>query len=62
MAKFLFTIVPAKLIADAGLKNLPMPSPPMPVPGFDPGPLSSAWDLEERLLGPEAFESGFGAP
>ncbi len=40
---------PAKLIADAGLKNLPMPTPPMPVPGFDPGPLSSAWDLEEMF-------------
>jgi len=40
---------PAKLIADAGLKNLPMPSPPMPVPGFDPGPLCSAWDLEEMF-------------
>ena len=33
---------PAKLIADAGLKNLPMPSPSMPTPGYDPGPLSSA--------------------
>jgi MGT family glycosyltransferase len=37
---------PTKLIEDAGLKNLPMPSPPMPVPGYDPGELSSAWDLE----------------
>jgi hypothetical protein len=26
-----------------------MPSPPMPLPGFDPGPLSSAWDLEEMF-------------
>ncbi|MGB7622293.1 MAG: nucleotide disphospho-sugar-binding domain-containing protein [Terriglobia bacterium] len=38
---------PARLIEDAGLKNLPMPSPPMPVPGYDPGELSSAWDLEQ---------------
>jgi hypothetical protein len=29
---------PATLIAEAGLKNLPMPSPPMPVPAYDPGP------------------------
>jgi UDP:flavonoid glycosyltransferase YjiC (YdhE family) len=40
---------PAKLIADAGLNNLPMPSPPMPTPTFDPGPLSTAWDLEEMF-------------
>ena len=40
---------PAQLISDAGLTNLPMPSPPMPAPGFDPGPLSSAWDLEEMF-------------
>ena len=40
---------PARLIADAGLKNLPMPSPPMPTPNYDPGPLSLAWDLEEMF-------------
>ena len=40
---------PAKLIDDAGLRNLPMPSPPMPIPGFDLAPLSSAWDLEEMF-------------
>jgi UDP:flavonoid glycosyltransferase YjiC (YdhE family) len=40
---------PAKLISEAGLTNLPMPSPAMPVPGFDPGPLASAWDLEEMF-------------
>jgi hypothetical protein len=27
---------PARLISEAGLTNLPMPSPAMPVPGFDP--------------------------
>jgi hypothetical protein len=42
---------PAKLIREAGLTNLAMPSPAMPVPGFDPSPLSSAWDLGPLLFG-----------
>jgi MGT family glycosyltransferase len=42
---------PAKLIADAGLRNLPMPAWPLPVPkyGIDLAALSSAWDVEHML-------------
>ena len=39
--------VPAKLINDAGLKNLPMPSRPMPAPVMDLAQVGSAWDVEE---------------
>jgi len=39
--------VPAKLINDAGLKNFPMPSLPMPAPVMDLAQVGSAWDVEE---------------
>ena len=39
--------VPAKLIEDAGLKNLPMPSRPMPDSPGDLAQASSAWDVEQ---------------
>ncbi|MFZ0637535.1 MAG: nucleotide disphospho-sugar-binding domain-containing protein [Candidatus Acidiferrales bacterium] len=40
---------PAKLIAEAGLKNLPMPSRPMPDFSPDLAPVSSAWDVDQML-------------
>ncbi|MGB7495183.1 MAG: nucleotide disphospho-sugar-binding domain-containing protein [Candidatus Acidiferrum sp.] len=42
---------PSKLIADAGLENLPMPSSPMPPPAMDLAAVSSAWDVEEMFAG-----------
>src|ERR1039458_5600003 len=50
--------VPAKLIEDAGLKNLPMPSRPMPDSWGDLAQASSAWDVEQMfgaLFGNEEF-------
>lgn len=50
--------VPAKLIDDAGLKNLPMPSRPMPGSSDDLAQASSAWDVEQMfgaLFGNEGF-------
>ena len=50
--------VPAKLIDDAGLKNLPMPSRPMPDSWGDLAQASSAWDVEHMfgaLFGNEEF-------
>lgn len=50
--------VPAKLIEDAGLKNLPMPSRPMPDSPGDLAQASSAWDVEQMfgaLFGDEEF-------
>jgi UDP:flavonoid glycosyltransferase YjiC (YdhE family) len=38
---------PTKLIKDAGLKNLRMPSPRLPTPSFDLSRISAAWDAEE---------------
>jgi UDP:flavonoid glycosyltransferase YjiC (YdhE family) len=38
---------PSKLIAEAGLQNLPMPSRPMPAPVMDLAQAGSAWDVEE---------------
>ena|ERR1019366_1477119 len=38
---------PSKLIAEAGLQNLPMPSRPMPAPVMDLVQVGSAWDVEE---------------
>ena len=38
---------PSKLIAEAGLQNLPMPSRPMPPPVIDLAQIGSAWDVEE---------------
>ena len=40
---------PAKLIEDAGLINLPMPSRPMPSIGGDPAQANTAWDVEEMF-------------
>ena len=40
---------PAKLIEDAGLKNLPMPSRPMPAWGINLAQLGSAWDIEQMF-------------
>ncbi|MES2220252.1 MAG: nucleotide disphospho-sugar-binding domain-containing protein [Acidobacteriota bacterium] len=40
---------PAKLIADAGFVNLPMPSRPMPAIQGDMAGASAAWDVEEMF-------------
>ena len=40
---------PAKLIAEAGLTNLPLPSRPMPIPNIDLAPASATWDVEQML-------------
>lgn len=40
---------PAKLIADAGLLNLPMPARPMPPISGDMAGASAAWDVEEMF-------------
>lgn len=40
---------PAKLIADAGFRNLPMPSRPMPAIEGDMAGASAAWDVEEMF-------------
>jgi MGT family glycosyltransferase len=48
----------AKLIEDAGLKNLPLPSRAMPVPQFEPTEVSTAWDVEQMfatLFGDEEY-------
>ena len=46
---------PSKLIEDAGLKNLPMPSRAMPDPSTDLAQVSLAWDVEEM------FGAAFGS-
>jgi len=38
---------PSKLIAEAGLHNLPMPARPMPSPVMDLAQAGAAWDVEE---------------
>ena len=38
---------PSKLIAEAGLHNLPMPSRPMPTPVMDLAQAGAAWDVED---------------
>jgi UDP:flavonoid glycosyltransferase YjiC (YdhE family) len=40
---------PAKLIEDAGLKNLPMPSRPLPEFSMDLAQVGAAWDVEEMF-------------
>ena len=53
--------VPAKLIEDAGLKNLPMPSRPVPEAPSDLAQASLAWDVEHMfgaLFGDEEFVRG----
>ncbi len=50
--------VPAKLIDDAGLKNLPMPSIPLPDSSSELGPASLAWDVDHMfgaVFGNEEF-------
>src|SRR5208283_4574841 len=50
--------VPAKLIEDAGLKNLPMPSRSMPDPPYDLAQASLAWDVDHMfgaVFGNEEF-------
>ena len=42
---------PAKLIEEAGLKNLPVPSREMPQPSIDLEKVSAAWDAEEMFAG-----------
>lgn len=42
---------PARLIEDAGLRNLPMPTRPMPEFSMDLAQVSRAWDAEELLAG-----------
>jgi MGT family glycosyltransferase len=49
---------PAKLIADAGLKNLPVPARPMPDSSTDLAQASAAWDVDHMfgcLFGNEEF-------
>jgi MGT family glycosyltransferase len=49
---------PSKLIEDAGLKNLPVPSRPMPDSWTDLAQASTAWDVDEMfgcLFGNEEF-------
>jgi UDP:flavonoid glycosyltransferase YjiC (YdhE family) len=40
---------PAALIAEAGLRNLPMPPRPLPAPPIDLAQTSKAWDVEEMF-------------
>lgn len=42
---------PGKLIAEAGLTSLPMPSRPMPAPAFNLTQLSEAWDVDHFFGG-----------
>src|SRR5271170_5080014 len=49
VAVFNLAPAPAKLIAEAGLKNLPVPSAPVPIPVWDIASLCAAWDIEHML-------------
>ena len=42
---------PSKLIAEAGLTNLPMPARPMPAPAFDLTSVAEGWDVEHFFAG-----------
>jgi MGT family glycosyltransferase len=42
---------PQKLIAEAGLKSLPMPARPMPEPAFDLTSIAEGWDVEHFFGG-----------
>ena len=56
---------PTALIADAGLRNLPMPPRLMPPPSFDLARASRAWDVEEMfawLFSDEDFVRANTAP
>jgi UDP:flavonoid glycosyltransferase YjiC (YdhE family) len=52
---------PAKLIEDAGLINLPMPSRPMPAVAGDLAQASTAWDVEEMFAHLFSDEDGVRA-
>jgi len=55
---------PSRLIAEAGLKNLPMPSRPAPAPAWDVAMLSAAWDVEHffaAMYADEEFVRGMTA-
>lgn len=42
---------PSKLIAEAGLTNLPPPTRPMPAPALDLAPIAEGWDVEHFFSG-----------
>ena len=42
---------PSRLIAEAGLTNLPMPARPMPAPAFDLSMVAEGWDVEHFFAG-----------
>ncbi len=42
---------PQKLIAEAGLKSIPMPARPMPEPAFDLSSIAEGWDVEHFFGG-----------
>jgi len=42
---------PSRLIAEAGLINLPMPARPMPAPAFDLTSVAEGWDVEHFFAG-----------
>ncbi len=42
---------PSRLIAEAGLTNLPMPARPMPAPAFDLTMVAEGWDVEHFFAG-----------
>jgi hypothetical protein len=42
---------PSRLIAEAGLTNLPMPVRPMPAPAFDLTMVAEGWDVEHFFAG-----------
>ncbi len=42
---------PSRLIAEAGLTNLPMPARPMPAPAFDLTMVAGGWDVEHFFAG-----------
>ena len=42
---------PSRLIAEAGLTNLPMPARPMPAPAFDLTMVAEGWDVEHFFSG-----------
>jgi MGT family glycosyltransferase len=42
---------PSRLIAEAGLTNLPMPARPMPAPAFELSMVAEGWDVEHFFAG-----------
>jgi hypothetical protein len=55
----IFNPAPAsmKLMAEAGLKSLPMPARPMPAPVMDLAAANTAWDVEQMFAGLYADEA-----